>query len=71
MAQAGFQAAALGLTLAIAIVSGVITGFVLKLPIFEQVKNDEDLFEDYHFWEVPHDEETSCKSPEEHPLNTV
>jgi hypothetical protein len=59
------------LTLVFAIVSGAITGYVLKLPIFEQVKSDEDLFEDYHFWEIPHDEEKIAKTPEEHPLNSI
>ena len=51
--QAGYQLAALALTLAMAIVSGIITGFVLKTPIMERIKEDEDLFDDSKFWEIP------------------
>ena len=36
-----------------AIVSGIITGFVLKTPIMERIKEDEDLFDDSKFWEIP------------------
>lgn len=59
LSQALFQLASLGLTLGIAIVGGVITGFLIKVPLFEQVKDDEALFEDRLFWEVPEDEEHS------------
>ena len=70
MAQAGFQAAALGLTLVIAIVSGVVTGFILRLPVFEQIKNEDELFEDHLFWEIP---TNNCKESidEEQALTNV
>ena len=53
--QAGYQLAALGLTLGLAIVSGALTGFVLKLPFIDQVKEKEEMFEDHLFWETPSD----------------
>ncbi|CAF1045088.1 unnamed protein product [Adineta steineri] len=48
--QSAYQAAALGLTLCIAIVGGLITGAVLRLPIF--VQNFEN-FEDESNWHLP------------------
>ena len=51
--QGLFQLAALGVTLLIAIVSGLITGFIMKLPIFEQIKDTEDMFDDEPNWHVP------------------
>jgi ammonium transporter Rh len=52
--QAGFQCAAIVMTLGFAIVSGLITGFFLKTPFFRQVK-EEDMFIDTHNWILPHD----------------
>jgi hypothetical protein len=49
--QAGYQVAALFVTLGIAIGSGVITGFLMKIPIVEQVKDEENLFDDELYWE--------------------
>ena len=51
--QAGYQLAGLALTLAMAICSGLITGLVLKTPIMNQIKKEEELFDDSPFWEVP------------------
>ena len=36
--------AALGLTLGLAIVSGTITGFLMRLPIFEQIDEVDELY---------------------------
>ncbi|CAG9329330.1 unnamed protein product [Blepharisma stoltei] len=47
--QGGLQIASLGITLAIAIITGVITGLILKLPCFN---GPHDLFEDQVFWEM-------------------
>lgn len=54
--QAAFQMYALLTTLAVAIVGGLLTGFLLKLPIFDQVPRHR-LFDDELSWEVPEDEE--------------
>ena len=52
--QAGYQAAALAITLGISIVGGLITGFVVsKFPVATQTR----LFDDAEYWEVPHEEE--------------
>ena len=53
--QAGYQLAGLGLTLVMAIFSGLITGLIIKAPIIEQVKDAEELFDDKPFWEIPKD----------------
>jgi len=54
--QALYQLGALGVTLAIAIVGGSLTGLILRAPIFDNVPNDQH-FDDAYFWEVPEDEE--------------
>ena len=52
--QAGFQAAGLALTLAVAIVGGLFTGTVLRLPLFASPDNDS-YFDDSLNWHVPQD----------------
>lgn len=49
--QGGYQFAALGLTLAIAIVGGALTGLLMKLPIWDNPKGDA-LFDDGDFFTV-------------------
>ncbi|NXL72972.1 RHAG protein, partial [Leptocoma aspasia] len=49
------QAAALGSTLAIAMVGGALTGAILKLPFLGQV-SDQNCFDDSAYWEVPEEE---------------
>ncbi|XP_064563189.1 ammonium transporter Rh type A [Zonotrichia leucophrys gambelii] len=49
------QAAALGSTLAIAIVGGALTGAILKIPFLGQV-SDQNCFDDSAYWEVPEEE---------------
>ncbi|KAK3576039.1 hypothetical protein CHS0354_005195 [Potamilus streckersoni] len=51
--QGGFQMLALLVTLGIAIVGGILTGFLLKLPVFESKK--VLLFDDEDFWLVQQD----------------
>jgi ammonium transporter Rh len=51
--QAGWQLAALALVWGVAIAGGVITGFILKIPCFEEV---ETPFDDHCLWET-NDEE--------------
>ncbi|XP_066538495.1 ammonium transporter Rh type B [Hoplias malabaricus] len=50
--QAGMQAASLGVTLGIALLGGLIVGFILKLPIYG-APPDSQCFEDAIYWEVP------------------
>lgn len=51
MEQGGYQMAALCLTLAIAIVGGVITGFILRIPFLDNPDGDH-LFDDTDQWNV-------------------
>ena len=60
--QGGYQIAALALTLGLAISSGVVTGLIMRLPIFEQVIQKEDYFEDEPHWITPQD--FHSKTPE-------
>ena len=68
--QAGNQAAALGVTVAMAIVCGIITGFVVKMPCLLPPGHEwkdfcncgtalkrEYWFDDKHYWEVPEEDE--------------
>ncbi|CAF2719745.1 unnamed protein product [Rotaria sp. Silwood2] len=52
--QAGYQCAGLILTLAMAIVGGLLTGIFLRLPIFATPDNDS-YFDDSLNWHVPRD----------------
>ncbi|KAK3600171.1 hypothetical protein CHS0354_018229 [Potamilus streckersoni] len=52
--QGGFQMLALLVTLCIAILGGILTGFLLKLPIFNAPKKGH-LFDDQDFWVVQQD----------------
>ncbi|NXS61254.1 RHAG protein, partial [Brachypteracias leptosomus] len=49
------QAAALGSTLGIALLGGLLTGGILKLPFLGQV-SDQNCFDDSVYWEVPEEE---------------
>lgn len=48
--QTAYQAAALGLTIGMAVVGGLITGLILRIPIFYQKDRD---FEDEPNWHLP------------------
>ena len=48
--QGGYQIAALAITLGMATISGVITGFIMKIPIFEQVHEEADMLDDGPNW---------------------
>lgn len=47
--QGGLQMASLGVTLAIALIGGIFTGFFLKFPCFD---GPTELFDDKIFWEM-------------------
>jgi len=53
-AQAGYQLGALGVTLIFALVGGVVTGFIIKIPIWGKQR---DLFEDAEAWIIEGEEE--------------
>ena len=53
--QAGFQLIAIAVTLGISVVSGAITGLLLRLPIFEQLSEDVEMFDDEAQWVTPDD----------------
>ncbi|KAL4229279.1 hypothetical protein ACF0H5_012319 [Mactra antiquata] len=55
--QGGYQALALCVTLGIALASGVITGLIMKIPAFDQVEEEEELFEDAVWWNLPEEDE--------------
>uniref|UniRef100_UPI0037E844AC ammonium transporter Rh type B n=1 Tax=Semicossyphus pulcher TaxID=241346 RepID=UPI0037E844AC len=55
-AQGGYQALGLAVTLGIALLGGLIVGFILKLPVFG-TPPDTICFEDSIYWEVPGEEE--------------
>ncbi|XP_069832037.1 ammonium transporter Rh type A [Dendropsophus ebraccatus] len=55
------QGAALAATFAVAVVGGVITGFILKFPFWGQPP-DQNCYDDTIYWEVPLEEE----EPENH-----
>ena len=73
LGQIGYQAATLGSTIAIAVIGGLITGFILRLPLF----NDEHpsaYHNDSTHWETPddfHDASSSAtvQSKVEHHVN--
>ena len=47
--QAGYQLASIALSLGLAIVSGLITGLILKSPCFPEIRS---LFDDQVAWEL-------------------
>lgn len=53
--QAGFQLIGLVVTLGVAFVSGALTGVLLRLPIFEQLSVDVEMFDDEAQWVTPDD----------------
>ncbi|XP_076844586.1 ammonium transporter Rh type B [Brachyhypopomus gauderio] len=54
--QAGMQALSLLVTLGIALLGGLIVGFILKLPIYGS-PSDSQCFEDDVYWEIPKEED--------------
>jgi len=54
--KAAMQAAALASSLGFALIGGVITGFIMKLPFWAQPP-DQNCFDDSIYWEVPEEEE--------------
>lgn len=55
--QTGYQFAGLGVTLAVAIGGGMLTGFILRLPCWIQL-DEQSIHDDEDFWEVPQEGHT-------------
>ncbi|KAM9723369.1 ammonium transporter Rh type B [Menidia menidia] len=71
--QGSVQAISLAVTLGIALLGGLIVGFILKLPVFGS-PNDTHCFEDGIYWEMPgeeesHEELTTVRTEESEKLN--
>jgi ammonium transporter Rh len=64
--QAGYQLLAVGVTLVIAIAGGLITGFILRVPLLNKISR-EQYFDDSHFWEIPADIQSQHQEPNKTP----
>lgn len=53
--QSAFQAAALLITVGMALTAGAATGILLRLPIFEQLSKNVEMFDDEVQWVTPDD----------------
>lgn len=53
--QGGYQLAALGVTLGLALVGGALTGLIMRIPIIEQISEMEEMFDDEPHWVTPED----------------
>ena len=53
--QAGYQLTALAITLGIAILGGVFTGLIMRLPILETIRDEELMFDDQLAFITPDD----------------
>lgn len=53
--QSGYQLAAMGVTLGLAIVGGALTGLIMRIPFIEQISEMEEMFDDEPHWVTPED----------------
>lgn len=53
--QAGYQILALVITVGLAVVFGLATGFILRLPVFEKLSEEVEMFDDEAQWVTPDD----------------
>jgi ammonium transporter Rh len=60
--QGWFQFAALIMTLFVAIVTGLLTGFIMKAPIFNQISEAAEQFEDQSTWKIPENDDNEYNS---------
>ncbi|XP_064651473.1 ammonium transporter Rh type A-like isoform X2 [Lineus longissimus] len=63
--QAANQVFALLLSLGFAIVGGILTGFIMKIPLFEP-QSGGDMFSDRRYWELPDDFVEEAQEGESH-----
>lgn len=74
-AQGGYQFLAMIVTLIVALITGALTGFVMKMPLLDPVR-ERHLFDDGKYWETPDDfdEKKLCNGGdkyEEEELKTI
>ena len=53
--QGGFQMATLALSITMAILGGLLTGLIMRLPIIEQIEEEDEMFDDEANWITPED----------------
>ncbi|XP_067011884.2 ammonium transporter Rh type B [Anabrus simplex] len=63
-AQAGYQLLALLISFVLAIVSGAVTGLILRLPMIDRTPGDK-WFTDEHHWELPEDNQQHHRPDED------
>lgn len=68
--QGGMQALSLAITLGVALFGGLVTGFILKLPVYG-APPDTHCFEDALYWEIPGEEEGHNELTEVGTVNEV
>ncbi|TRY64235.1 hypothetical protein TCAL_03556, partial [Tigriopus californicus] len=61
--QAMIQLACLGVTVILAIVMGLMTGLVLNIDSIFHPLNDEELYDDIHYWALPDEEDDTHGVP--------
>nr|UUH57881.1 Rh type B glycoprotein [Molgula manhattensis] len=54
--QAGYQMASITVSVVLAIVGGLLTGLLLKLPFWDNIEKESDLYNDELFWDDVEDE---------------
>ena len=59
--QAVIQLTALGISLAVAIGGGLVTGIIINIPFLTSPLNDTELFDDFQIWEGPDQAEPAAK----------
>ena len=56
MHQALMQLASLGVTMAMAVVGGLVTGYIIHIDWIFSILKDHELFDDSEFFDIPEDE---------------
>lgn len=57
--HAGFQAAAVGVSLGMAVFGGLLTGLIMRIPIWGQPRKEDRIMEDSVNWQMPEDYDKS------------
>jgi len=69
--QAGIQTAALGITLGLALLGGLVTGIIVWLLKWVHNLFPEEFFNDRTFWDIPSDYEKVVREEEEEELKDI
>ena len=62
MHQALMQLASLGVTMAMAVVGGLITGYIIHIDWIFSILKDHELFDDSEFFDIPEDDGEPVRS---------